>query len=307
MQQSAIAVTRDTYQSVVPEGAEKKPYQPYNYTPESAYTNVRDRQGNDNQEELASEEHTFYPPPRVNFPETTGIGSTNQPRYQEIPEELRYAAYGRPNEPYHPSNRVKLATTKPRPFQDKPMDLKGTPMSEIPTEPRIKGAHWDPKNKQLPKLGLTQRRSTLKYRKVEMAPVRTMPTLGENEELDLDGVPSGTRRASWSARSNRVAEIHPGTYDRTQGGRLRLKGKQRTDQRLAPRAEAEDTHLEGDDSSTSSRSSGSSGSEEGATAADPETPPEDSSTQSASTQTKKKKKSLLGSFMNIFKKKKKKE
>lgn len=251
MQQSATAVHERSTHSIIPQGAEREPYRSYNYEPETSYANVTHIRGNNRRIALVNREHTFYPPPRVIFPETTGIERTNQPRYQEIPENLRYAAYGRPNESYHPRNRVTLSNA--RPPQDKE-ELRGSPMSVLTTDPTIKSGRFDQNNRREVRQGRDYRLTPVGRHRRTMEPVRTMPSIPAGQELVID--PNATREtARWNPRSRRVVEIHPGTYDRTQGGRVQVRGIARTDDRLPKKIE----YAEEDGNSDAASEAGSLG------------------------------------------------
>lgn len=161
-------------------------------------------------------------------------------------------------------------------------------MEEVGTNLQIVGRNWDPDYRGMHPQGLEYRISPYEKRKKPMPPVRAMPPLHEDEELDMDEVDPDAppRPAYWNARSRRVVEMHHGHYDRTDGHRLR--GVKRTDKRLPPPHKDEDTDAEEDYSKSSSRSrdsgaGGSSGSGASASAfrlpATP--PPSDSSSHSS--------------------------
>lgn len=291
---------------MVPEGAELRPYRPYNYTPDYSYSNMKTGRGSETEQiRLGNTTHVFYPPPRPIFPTTTGIGRTNQPSIQEVPENLRYAAYSRPGDYPQADNRI-IRARRATPQPELGESLRGTPVSEIPTDSRIKGKRWDPENKEFPQKGTVYRSSSRQYRRVTYPPVRTMPPLAEDETLDMDEAdPNEAPQAeAWSPRSRRVVETHPYTYDRSEGGQRRVTGIARQGSRMQPFRHvdtlAEDIHRP-PQPLPADPVPGPSGA--GASSSSSASQPDAASGSSSSPAEPKKSSSLLDTFKNFFKKK----
>lgn len=234
-------------------GVKDGDYRAYRMKPTTSYANLRNDAGQDVRVPMPPQDHVFYPRPRPVFPLTTGIGRTNQPTMQPVPEEFRYGIRARedgsPGQWSRPNTRFSPAGV-PRP---KP-NLRGTPMSEIPTTPSIRKGPWDRSYAKMDTRGQDYRRSPTAAKKT-MPPVRLMPDIPEEpptqdprNHMDF-GDPyiwpeqePTERQRPWSERSRRVAEIDYSHDDLTRNGTRAYRGRERTDFRPVryssePRAE----------------------------------------------------------------------